>query len=42
MSKNISKSMEKAWDNFKPRPSFDLIKVGDRPSKYVEHKLSGY
>jgi len=42
MSKNISKCMEKAWDNFKPRPSFDLIKVGDRPSKYVEHKLSGY
>ena len=42
MSKNISKSMEKAWDNFEPRPSFDLIKVGDRPSKYVEHKLSGY
>ena len=42
MSKNISKCMEKAWDNFKPRSSFDLIKVGDRPSKYVEHKLSGY
>jgi glycosyltransferase involved in cell wall biosynthesis len=42
MSRNISKCMEKAWDNFKPRPSFDLIKVGDRPSKYVEHKLSGY
>ena len=42
MSKNISECMEKAWDNFKPRPSFDLIKVGDRPSKYVEHKLSGY
>ena len=42
MSKNISKCMEKAWNNFTPRPSFDLIKVGDRPSKYVNHKISGY
>jgi len=42
MSSNISRCMEKAWDNFTPRPAFDLIKIEDRPSKYVEHKLSGY
>ena len=42
MSKNISRCMDKAWDNFTPRPSFDLIKVGDRPSKYVNHKITGY
>lgn len=42
MSKKIDECMEKAWNNFTPRPSYDIIKVGERPSKYVEHKLIGY
>ena len=42
MCKNIARCMEKGFENFTPRSKFDLIKIEDRPSKYVQHKLSGY
>lgn len=42
MSNKIIEQIEKTIDNFKPRNQFDFIKVGTRPSKYVEHKLIGY
>ena len=42
MSNTIIKYVDETIDNFKPRPSFDFIKVEERPSKYVEHKLIGY
>ena len=42
MCLNILRCMNKGFDNFKPRPSFDIHKVTDRPSKYIQHKLTGY
>lgn len=42
MSNKIIEQVEKTIDSFKPRNQFDFIKVGTRPSKYVEHKLIGY
>lgn len=42
MSNTIIKYVDETIDNFKPRSSFDFIKVEERPSKYVEHKLIGY
>ena len=42
MCSNIARCMDKAFDKFEPRKSFDIIKVGERPSKYVNHKLTGY
>jgi glycosyltransferase involved in cell wall biosynthesis len=42
MSKRIDKAIERALDNFTPRPRYDIIKVEDTPSKLVEHKLTGY
>lgn len=42
MSNAIIKYVDETIDNFKPRSSFDFIKVEERPSKYVEHKLIGY
>ena len=42
MSESIIKHVNKTIDTFKPRPTFDLIKIDARPTKYVEHKLTGY
>lgn len=42
MTKNIVRCMHKGFDNFKPRPSYELHKVTDRPSNYIQHKLTGY
>ena len=42
MSESIIKNINKTIDTFIPRPAFDLLKVGARPTKYVEHKLTGY
>lgn len=42
MTKNIIESMNEAFDKFKPRKEFDIIKIGELESKYVEHKLTGY
>lgn len=42
MSNSIIESIDETINNFVPRPRYDFIKVGTRPSKYVEHKLTGY
>jgi len=42
MSINITKVLEKGFKEFKPRPSFDLIKVKPKEKKYITHKLTGY
>jgi hypothetical protein len=42
MSNSIQKAINKTIEEFEPRPTFDLIKVEERPSKLVEHKLVGY
>lgn len=42
MSENIIRVMEKGFKEFTPRPSFDLFKVEDTPSKYITHKIAGY
>ena len=42
MSKSIIKYIDKTIDNFVPRSKFDIVKADTRPSKYVEHKLTGY
>ena len=42
MSHRIINSMEKAFDNFKPRPVYDLTKIDTRPARMIKHKLTGY
>jgi hypothetical protein len=42
MSSSIIDAINETIEKFVPRTRFDLIKVGTRPSKYVEHKLTGY
>lgn len=42
MTKNIIKCMHKGFDSFKPRKSFDIHKITERPSKYIQHKVTGY
>jgi len=42
MTKNIIRCMEKGFENFTPRPAFDLIKAEDSEQKYIKHKLIGY
>jgi len=42
MTKNIVSCMNETFDKFVPRKDFDIIKVGELESKYVEHKLTGY
>lgn len=42
MSKNIARCMDKAFDNFTPRPSYDVFRVDFQSPKYIEHKLTGY
>jgi len=39
MCENVVDAIEETFDNFKKRPSFDLIKIEDRKRDYVEHKL---
>jgi glycosyltransferase involved in cell wall biosynthesis len=42
MSNRIIKILDKAFENFKPRNSFDFYKIDNRPKKYIKHKLTGY
>ena len=42
MSNRIIESMDKGFDKFEPRPTYDIIKVGESKSKFVPHKLTGY
>ena len=42
MTNNIVKCMNKSFDNFKPRNSFEVIKIENLESKKIQHKLTGY
>ena len=42
MNKNIYRCMEKCFENFKPRPAMDIIKVEDLKPLKVKHKLANY
>ena len=39
MCENAIKSMDEAFDKFTPRSRFDLYKVEEVPSKYVQHEM---
>jgi len=42
MSQNVINTMDECFDTFVPRPAFDIFKAQERPSRYIEHKLTGY
>jgi hypothetical protein len=42
MSENISNAMEEAFENFVPRPDYDLIKTEPLEKLQVTHKLYNY
>jgi len=42
MCKNVSNSIEEAFDKFIPRTKYDIIKVEDKEIETVPHKLIGY
>lgn len=42
MGENVIKAVEKTLETFKPRSYFDLIKVEDRKTNYIQHKLYNY
>ena len=42
MSERIAEAIDETLENFVPRPRYDLIRVKDKPSKLIEHKLTGY
>ena len=42
MTQNIIEVMDEGFEKFKPRPKYDIYKIEERPSKYANHKISGY
>jgi len=42
MANRVIEVLDKGFDNFNPRPSFDFFTIEDRPARYIEHKLTGY
>ena len=42
MVENISNYIEDTFDNFEPRPRYEVHKAEPRQNKYVEHKIIGY
>ena len=42
MCKRVIESVERGFENFTPRPVYEIEKIGTRPSKRVKHKLIGY
>lgn len=42
MSKKIMESMNKGFENFIPRPQYEVIKVEEDTNKFITHKLTGY
>ena len=42
MSKRVIEVLDKGFDKFIPRKSFDFLTIEDREAKYIEHKLTGY
>ena len=39
MCENVIDSMDETFEKFVPRTRYDLLKVTDRPKKYIKHKL---
>ena len=42
MSKKVGECMEKAFKTFKPRPSYNVIKIKEYKPPTVKHKIIGY
>ena len=42
MANRVIECCDKAFENFTPRSSYELIKTGPRPVNYVKHKLIDY
>lgn len=42
MGKRIIKYCDEVLNSFTPRSTYDLVKIEERPSKYVKHKLFDY
>lgn len=42
MSDRVASAIDKTLETFTPRSRYDIIKVEEKPSKLVEHKLTGY
>ena len=42
MAQNIIETMDKGFETFTPRTTYDFYTIEDRPQKYVSHKITGY
>ena len=42
MANTVIRVCDRAFEEFTPRPAYDLFKVESRPSNYVNHKLFDY
>ena len=42
MSNRVIEVLDKGFKKFTTRKVYDFYKIGDRPAKYIEHKLTGY
>ena len=42
MVNTVIETLDQSHDTFEPRPKFDVIKITERPQKYVTHKLTDY
>ena len=42
MANTVIKVCDRAFEEFTPRPAYDLFKIESRPSNYVNHKLFDY
>jgi len=42
MSNRVIEVLDKGFKKHTPRKVYDFYKIGDRPAKYIEHKLTGY
>ena len=42
MSQTIMETLDEGFESFTPRPPYEIHKAGNRPSKYIQHKLTGY
>ena len=42
MSNKVIEVLDRGFEEFIPRTTFDVYKIEERKSKYIEHKLTGY
>ncbi len=42
MANKVIEVCDRGFEEFNPRPRFEVHKVGERPSKYINHKLFDY